>query len=72
MLSKSYKSEMKKITKVIKAIYSVNYFTHTVDLARIDSKRRYVYIIAALVKSLADVPEQVNYYLNCHVYRVIY
>jgi hypothetical protein len=33
-------------------------------IARIDTKRRYVYIIAALVKSLADVPEQVSIYIN--------
>lgn len=32
----------------------------TWNIARIDTNRRYVYIIAALVKALADVPEQVR------------
>lgn len=39
---------------------SNQYFVLTCITARIDTNRRYVYIIAALVKALADVPEQVK------------
>jgi hypothetical protein len=37
-------------------------------IAHIDTKRRYIYVIAALVKSLADVPEQIWHALENHRY----
>lgn len=37
-------------------------------IAHIDTKQKYIYVIAALVKSLADVPEQIWHALENHRY----
>ena len=67
---KHYNCATKRIIKVnpIWYIHHNHCLIRTLSIAHIDTKRRYIYVIAALVKSLADVPEQIWHALENHRY----
>lgn len=66
-MSKTTKVKYEK-EKKITILQKYNNFYFVKKIVRIDTKRKHVYVIAALVKSLADVPEQIWHALENHRY----